>query len=296
MKTRVFILPIVLTAVVSCATQRKVEKLKNSPSAPILALSREQSTPEIGIPERVSDSLVVISPDGRETIIMKAIRDDDGDMVANDVLDAAMVTARFRNVAERHGKIDLEFQIRVPQSLQDSKWQLRFYPKMFLLSDSVSLDPVLVTGKGYRKAQLRGYEQYRKFLSTIITDTTRFIDLHQLEVFLERNIPELFALKGDTTFVYHIETNPEIAGNLKGHLMLVHGDIDNNVHPANTIRVVNALIRANKRFDMLILPGQRHGFGDMNEYFFWRMADYYAEWLIGDSERYKPDITQMNND
>ena len=102
--------------------------------------------------------------------------------------------------------------------------------------------------------------------------------------------------KGDTTFVYSIKTNPEIAGNLKGHLMLVHGDIDNNVHPANTIRVVNALIRANKRFDMLILPGQRHGFGDMNEYFFWRMADYYAEWLIGDSERYKPDITQMNND
>ena len=102
--------------------------------------------------------------------------------------------------------------------------------------------------------------------------------------------------KGDTTFVYSIQTNPEIASNLKGHLMLVHGDIDNNVHPANTIRVVNALIRANKRFDMLILPGQRHGFGDMNEYFFWRMADYYAEWLIGDSERHKPDITQMNND
>lgn len=102
--------------------------------------------------------------------------------------------------------------------------------------------------------------------------------------------------KGDTTFVYSIKTNPEIASNLKGHLMLVHGDIDNNVHPANTIRVVNALIRANKRFDMLLLPGQRHGFGDMNEYFFWRMADYYAEWLIGDSERFKPDITQMNND
>ena len=60
---------------------------------------------------------------------------------------------------------------------------------------------------------------------------------------------------------------------LKGHLMLVHGDIDNNVHPANTIRVVDALIRANKRFDMLLLPGQRHGFGDMNEYFYWRLVD-----------------------
>lgn len=102
--------------------------------------------------------------------------------------------------------------------------------------------------------------------------------------------------KGDTSFVYHIETNPQIASNLKGHLMLVHGDIDNNVHPANTIRVVNALIRANKRFDMLLLPGQRHGFGDMNEYFFWRMADYYSEWLIGDSERARVDIIQLNND
>lgn len=101
---------------------------------------------------------------------------------------------------------------------------------------------------------------------------------------------------GDTTFVYSIETNPEIASNLKGHLLLVHGDIDNNVHPANTIRVVNALIRANKRFDMLILPGQRHGFGDMNEYFFWRMADYYCEWLMGSSKRDEVNIKEMNND
>ena len=102
--------------------------------------------------------------------------------------------------------------------------------------------------------------------------------------------------QGDTTFVYHIETNPQIAANLKGHLMLVHGDIDNNVHPANSIRVVNALIKANKRFDMLILPGQRHGFGDMNEYFFYRLADYFSEWLLGDSERSVPDIRYINND
>ena len=102
--------------------------------------------------------------------------------------------------------------------------------------------------------------------------------------------------KGDTSFVYRIDTNPQIAKNLKGHLLLVHGDIDNNVHPANTIRVVNALIRANKRFDMLLLPGQRHGFGDMNEYFFWRMADYFSEYLLGDSQREKTDIVQLNND
>ena len=100
----------------------------------------------------------------------------------------------------------------------------------------------------------------------------------------------------DTTFVYAIETNPEIASRLKGHLLLCTGDIDNNVHPANTIRVINALIRANKRFDVLLLPGQRHSFGDMNEYFFWKMADYYSEWLLGSSKRGEVDIAEMNND
>lgn len=109
-------------------------------------------------------------------------------------------------------------------------------------------------------------------------------------------ILEKVTAEGDTTFIYKIDTNPEIAQNLKGHLLLVHGDIDNNVHPANTIRVVNALIRANKRFDMLILPGQRHGFGDMNEYFFWRLADWFSEYLLGESQSDRVDIVQLNND
>ncbi len=101
--------------------------------------------------------------------------------------------------------------------------------------------------------------------------------------------------EGDTTFVYHIETNQELAGRLRGHLMLVTGDQDNNVNPANTIRVVNALIRANKRFDFVLLPGQRHGFGDMNEYFFWKMADHYARYLIGDESPRPVDIPELNN-
>jgi len=72
-------------------------------------------------------------------------------------------------------------------------------------------------------------------------------------------VKEVVSEKGDTTFVYNIKTNEEIASRLKGHLMLVHGDIDNNVHPGNTLRVADALIRAGKRFDMLLLPQQRHG-------------------------------------
>ena len=61
------------------------------------------------------------------------------------------------------------------------------------------------------------------------------------------------------TFEYSIDKNSEIAKNLKGHLMLVTGDIDNNVHPSNTYRLADAFIKANKRFDFMILPGQRHG-------------------------------------
>ena len=102
--------------------------------------------------------------------------------------------------------------------------------------------------------------------------------------------------KNDTTFVYKIETNPQIAARLKGHLMLVHGDTDNNVNPANSIRVANALIRANKRFEYVIMPGQRHGFGDMNEWFFWKMADHYARYLMGDKTERPIDVEEMNND
>ena len=147
------------------------------------------------------DTLKVHDFEGREVIIMNAIKDENGEMVAHDVIEAAVVTARFRNVAERHGKVDLQFNITVPVSMQDSKWQLRFYPDLFVMGDSTRLEPVIITGEDYRKAQLKGYQQYNKFISSIIQDTTRFINVHQLELFIERNIPELYAFKTDSTEV-----------------------------------------------------------------------------------------------
>jgi dipeptidyl-peptidase-4 len=95
-------------------------------------------------------------------------------------------------------------------------------------------------------------------------------------------VKEVITTKGDTTFKYSIDKNPDIAKNLKGHLMLMTGDIDNNVHPAGTTRVADALIKANKRFDYVLVPGQRHSFGDMTEYMFWRLADYFNNHLMGD--------------
>lgn len=109
-------------------------------------------------------------------------------------------------------------------------------------------------------------------------------------------VKEVIGEKGDTSFVYNIEKNQDLAKNLKGHLMLSTGDIDNNVHPAGTTRVANALIKANKRFDLVILPGQRHGYGDMVEYFFWRMADYFTEYLMGDKSDRPVSITEMDRE
>jgi dipeptidyl aminopeptidase/acylaminoacyl peptidase len=79
-----------------------------------------------------------------------------------------------------------------------------------------------------------------------------------------------------------VEKNQDIAKNLKGYLLLVTGDIDNNVHPGNTLRVVDALIKANKRFDFMMLPGQRHAYGNDVPYFDRLMWYYFAEHLLGD--------------
>ena len=109
-------------------------------------------------------------------------------------------------------------------------------------------------------------------------------------------VQERILPSGDTTFVYQIEKNPDLAKNLKGHLMLSTGDVDNNVHPAGTIRMANALIKAGKRFEFVLLPGQRHGYGDMTEYFFWKMGDYFVAHLLGDTAPPPVDMVQMQRD
>jgi dipeptidyl aminopeptidase/acylaminoacyl peptidase len=83
-----------------------------------------------------------------------------------------------------------------------------------------------------------------------------------------------------TTFSSRVPANSELADNLQGRLLLVHGEMDNNVHPANTYRMADALVKAGKRFDMMIFPGARHGFGRYGDYFERMLWDYFAEHLL----------------
>jgi dipeptidyl aminopeptidase/acylaminoacyl peptidase len=86
-------------------------------------------------------------------------------------------------------------------------------------------------------------------------------------------------------FDIKVPTTWELAPNLKGNLALTTGDLDNNVHPGNTIRLVDALIKANKRFDLFIYPGQPHGYRDTGPYNQRMLMEYFAEHLLGDYYR-----------
>ncbi len=79
---------------------------------------------------------------------------------------------------------------------------------------------------------------------------------------------------------YAVEANQSLAKNLRGHLLLAHGTMDNNVPPDNTLLVVDALIRANKDFDLLMIPNAGHGYGSAGAYMMRRRWDYFVRWLL----------------
>lgn len=183
----------------ACSPYRKIREIRSGNVGMLLSVPEdkplEEDDPEVRI-----DSIRSTLADG--PLIMNAIRDSEtGEMVATDVIAASKVTARFRNVAERAGYVSIGFDVTVPGAMSDSQWQLKIRPRMMIQKDTVLLDPLYITGAEYRSAQIRGYQRYKAFLSTIITDTTDFIRVRQLEIFLQRHFPETYAMKNDTSYV-----------------------------------------------------------------------------------------------
>ena len=80
---------------------------------------------------------------------------------------------------------------------------------------------------------------------------------------------------------YDIQANQLLVENLKGKLLIAHGMLDDNVPPSNTMVVVDALIKANKDFDLILFPNKRHGYGDMSNYMTRRKWDYFVKHLKG---------------
>lgn len=195
-----FCVLILLMAFISCTPYRKIQKIRSGEVE--MGLSVPDERPDE--PEEDTDVQIdsIRSTLSDEPLIMNAIRDSEtGEMVATDVISASKVTARFRNVAERAGYVSISFDVTVPAGMSDSQWQLKIRPFMAIENDTLALDPVYITGSAYRASQLKGYERYRAFLRSILTDTTDFLRLNQLEIFLERHFPETYAMKMDSTII-----------------------------------------------------------------------------------------------
>lgn len=189
-----------LGVVLSCSPYRKMQKIRSGAVEMTLSVPEEPPIEEEEDSEVQIDSIRSTLSD--EPIIMNAIKDTEtGEMIATDVINASKVTARFRNVAERAGYVSISFDVSVPAAMSDSEWQLKILPFMAIQEDTVSLDALYITGEKYRAEQLRGYQRYRAFLASIITDTTDFIRLGQLEIFIERHYPETYAMKRDSSII-----------------------------------------------------------------------------------------------
>ena len=191
---------LMLFSMFSCSPYSKIRRIRSGEVGMTLSVSEEKP-----LEDEIEDEVVIDSIRGTladEPIIMNAIRDSEtGEMVATDVINASKVVARFRNVAERAGYVSISFDVNVPSAMSDSEWQLKILPFMMIQQDTLPLDALYVTGERYRAGQLRGYERYKAFLASIITDTTDFIRLNQLEIFIKRHYPDTYAMKTDSSFV-----------------------------------------------------------------------------------------------
>lgn len=190
--------------IVGCSTTKKLESIRNEAISAKITLANEKEyefKSEVLERSIAPDTMTVTGLDGEKLFLMKSVVDSAGNVYGSETLSGVVITARFKNIAERSGKVDLAFDIHIPKELQDPTWQLRFKPNLYILDDTLDLEDIYVTGAGYHDTQLKGYEEYEKFLSSIITDSTQLRYQKFVEIFIERNIPALAALKNDSSIV-----------------------------------------------------------------------------------------------
>ena len=162
---------------------------------------RESDTYKYIVSKPDTDTLTMTGNDGRKYYLMRGTMDSTGTANLSEPLNEVVITAKFKNIAERNGSVRMAFDIHVPSTMLNPQWQVRLTPKAVLYEDTVSLEVLLLTGKQYKERQMRGYELYSRFLAGIITDSSLLIHTALLETFIQRNIPRIAALRNDTALV-----------------------------------------------------------------------------------------------
>lgn len=131
------------------------------------------------------------------------------------------------------------------------------------------------SGGGFATAD--GMFRYPDFFKVGISEAGNHDNREYEDDWAERYMP---LESPQTQKAYEDSANQNIAKNLKGHLLLAHGTTDTNVPPYNTFLVINELIKANKDFDLIMLPNRGHGFGN-EPYMVRRRWDYFVRYLLG---------------
>ncbi len=201
-KTVIFSVAVVSLLVLSCGPSKKLVSIQSGEAKISIKGNEAPSAKMDGNFEVMRDTLKVSGLNGEEMYLMKAVKDDEtGEMVASEVLDPSIIVASFRHVAERHGKLDLYFQILVPEAIRDSKWQIRIHPKMIMRLDTVDLHEVMITGERYNKDRMRKYQVYEKLMSSILDEYNLIAHKREIEIFMARNLPEIYSMRLDSAYV-----------------------------------------------------------------------------------------------
>lgn len=192
-----YLAALALPALASCSAGGKLSALRSGEGVSVPLSVAEDGLPELPGPQEISGDLLITDSEGREIIIMRATRDEEGDMVASDMIAPSFVRATFRHAALRGGEVELRFDVTVPDAMQDRRWQLRLTPVLTLEGRDRELETILVTGEDYRRSQIEAQARYQRYLDGIITDSLEFLHRRDLRVFLERNSDVAYGVARD---------------------------------------------------------------------------------------------------
>lgn len=187
-KTTFKLLFILLLA--GCGTTGKIESIRNGGESAHISLTNGISfdtRTQVLASDNNPDTLTVTGLNGEKLHLMRSIADSSGNVYGSENLSGVVVSAKFRNIAERGGKIDLSFDVKIPKEIQDLTWRLRFRPRIATEGDTLELDELHITGIGYLQREREMERKYNEYLSSIIRDTTKLRHHRLMEIFLQRN-------------------------------------------------------------------------------------------------------------
>lgn len=195
------------------------------------AYSKESKTAEIAVKNRPV----------KGEFLLEAHPDEDREMVVQDKINASVISARFTNKAVREGIVEIEFVVHVPGSLVQNDFRLGITPILAVNKDTLALDKILLSGQEFRNRQLAANARYEHWAEKIKSDSSAFLNKKMLDHFLERNIPQAYALKDiDEEYYLDEEFNSFFGVNSK----------EASAHYLNKLRLVSNNRRSNQASDM----------------------------------------------